>query len=413
MQKVAGRSSDGRQAVPAFEAFEFLSTAVIGLDAGGRIVDLNTAAESLLGRAKRTVRGTSISAYLEAAAVWFGVDDEGTDARSRGIRHADVLFSESGATAVSLLNCGMRPPVRVRVTLTSLASFVVQQVSDLPNLSYLLEAISLDDALREERDAVEENIRAANAELLRNLGHEIKNPLGGIRGAAQLLDADLEREENREATNIILEEADRLQHLVDRLLLPYRAPKRIESVNVHEVLERVADLLLLEFPVGLTFLRDYDISAPPVQGDRERLTQVFLNIARNAAEATAGLRQEGRAVITFKTRIARDVLTGGERVRSVLQVDIVDNGPGIPEEIREKIFYPLVTGRAEGTGWGLSIVKNFVEESNGRVSVESEPGCTDFTVVLPFGASGQANSERRVGQSVDTVRIDRKKDERK
>lgn len=107
------------------------------------------------------------------------------------------------------------------------------------------------------------------------------------------------------------------------------------------------------------------------------------------------------------------MLTGGERVRSVLQVDIVDNGPGIPEEIREKIFYPLVTGRAEGTGLGLSIVKNFVEESNGRVSVESEPGCTDFTVVLPFGASGQANSERRVGQSVDTVRIDRKKDERK
>ena len=283
----------------------------------------------------------------------------------------------------------------------------------MPNLSYLLEAISLDDALREERDAVEENIRAANAELLRNLGHEIKNPLGGIRGAAQLLDADLEREEDREATNIILEEADRLQHLVDRLLLPYRAPKRIESVNVHEVLERVADLLLLEFPVGLTFLRDYDISAPPVRGDRERLTQVFLNIARNAAEATAGLRQEGRAVITFKTRIARDVLTGGERVRTVLQVDIVDNGPGIPEEIREKIFYPLVTGRAEGTGLGLSIVKNFVEESNGRVSVESEPGCTDFTVVLPFGASGQANSERRVGQSGDTVRIDRKKDERK
>lgn len=394
-RRLNSTSIDGRQTTFAFKAFEFLSTAVIGLDVTGRIVELNSAAESLLGRAKRTVCGTPASDYLEAAAIWFG-SSGAPDATYEECSHK--LSAESGATAVSLLNCGMRPPVRVRVTLTSLAGLASQIAFGTSSVCYLLEATSLDDALREERDAVEENIRAANAELLRNLGHEIKNPLGGIRGAAQLLDADLKRQEDREATGIILEEADRLQHLVDRLLLPYRAPKRIESVNVHEVLERVADLLLLEFPTGLTFLRDYDISVPPVLGDRERLTQVFLNIARNAAEATAGLRQERRAVITFKTRIARDVLTGGERVRSVLQVDIIDNGPGIPDDIREKIFYPLVTGRAEGTGLGLSIVKNFVEESNGRVSVESEPGCTDFTVVLPFGANGQAKPERRSNQ---------------
>ena len=234
---------------------------------------------------------------------------------------------------------------------------------------------------------------------MRNLGHEIKNPLGGIRGAAQLLEAELENDEDREATSLILEEADRLQHLVDRLLLPYRVPKSMAPVNIHEVLEHVASLLKLEFPSGLNFSRDYDISAPPVWGDRERLTQIFLNIARNAAEAMEKERAIGQAVIAFKTRIARDVLTGGERVRAVLCVDIVDNGPGIPESIRDKIFYPLVTGRADGTGLGLSIVKSFVEEAHGRVSVESEPGRTDFTVLLPFG---RGNSALRKKQETET-----------
>lgn len=360
-----------------FAAFESLSTAVFGLDQAGRIIHLNTAAESLLGSARRALIGTFAADYFEAATVWFAspsVNDSVTP------RVTSDKLSESGATAVSILQCGMRPPIRTRLTLSSMSC----HETDASELCYLLEAVNLDDVLREERDAVEVNIRAANAELLRNLGHEIKNPLGGIRGAAQLLEAELENAEDREATSIILEEADRLQHLVDRLLLPYRASKAIESVNIHEVLEHVISILALEFPSGLVFKRDYDISAPPIVGDRERLTQVFLNIARNAAEATAKERSNGSAVIEFKTRIARDVLTGGERVRSVLQVDVIDNGPGIPENIREKIFYPLVTGRADGTGLGLSIVKSFVEEANGRVTVESEAGRTDFIVMLPF-----------------------------
>ena len=377
-----------RQSAPAnttssvlFAAFESLSTAVLGLDQTGRIVHLNTAAESLLGCARRALIGTSAADYFEAAAVWFASPSAiSTENDSFIPRATNDKLSESGATAVSILQCGMQPSIRTRLTLTSMNG----HETAASEVCYLLEAVNLDDALREERDAVEENICAANAELLRNLGHEIKNPLGGIRGAAQLLEAELENAEDREATSIILEEADRLQHLVDRLLLPYRASKAIESVNIHEVLEHVISILALEFSSGLVFRRDYDISAPPIIGDRERLTQVFLNIARNAAEATAKERSNGSAVIEFKTRIARDVLTGGERVRSVLQVDVIDNGPGIPENIREKIFYPLVTGRADGTGLGLSIVKSFVEEANGRVTVESETGRTDFIVMLPF-----------------------------
>ncbi len=384
-----------------FAAFEHLSTAVLGLDASGIIVKLNTAAASLLGRAKRTVIGTPAADYLDAAGIWFA--NAPSQEKNASFSSTDDKLSEGGATAVAVVNCGMRSPLRVRATL-NVASTVCNAVAtedsqEQPAVSYLLEAVTLDDALREERDAVEENIRAANAELLRNLGHEIKNPLGGIRGAAQLLEAELENDEDREATSLILEEADRLQHLVDRLLLPYRVPKSMAPVNIHEVLEHVASLLKLEFPSGLNFSRDYDISAPPVWGDRERLTQIFLNIARNAAEAMEKERAIGQAVIAFKTRIARDVLTGGERVRSVLCVDIVDNGPGIPESIRDKIFYPLVTGRADGTGLGLSIVKSFVEEAHGRVSVESEPGRTDFTVLLPFG---RGNSALRKKQETET-----------
>lgn len=375
-----------------FAAFEHLSTAVLGLDASGIIVKLNTAAASLLGRAKRTVIGTPAADYLDAAGIWFA--NAPSQEKNASFSSTDDKLSEGGATAVSIVNCCMRPPLRVCATLnvasTVCNAFATEDSQEQPAVSYLLEAVTLDDALREERDAVEENIRAANAELLRNLGHEIKNPLGGIRGAAQLLEAELENDEDREATSLILEEADRLQHLVDRLLLPYRVPKSMAPVNIHEVLEHVASLLKLEFPSGLNFSRDYDISAPPVWGDRERLTQIFLNIARNAAEAMEKERAAGQALIAFKTRIARDVLTGGERVRSVLCVDIVDNGPGIAESIRDKIFYPLVTGRADGTGLGLSIVKSFVEEAHGRVSVESEPGRTDFTVLLPFGRGNSA-----------------------
>ena len=384
-----------------FAAFEHLSTAVLGLDASGIIVKLNTAAASLLGRAKRTVIGTPAADYLDAAGIWFA--NAPSQEKNASFSSTDDKLSEGGATAVAVVNCGMRSPLRVRATLNVASTVCNAVATEYPQeqtaVSYLLEAVTLDDALREERDAVEENIRAANAELLRNLGHEIKNPLGGIRGAAQLLEAELENDEDREATSLILEEADRLQHLVDRLLLPYRVPKSMAPVNIHEVLEHVASLLKLEFPSGLRFSRDYDISAPPVWGDRERLMQIFLNIARNAAEAMEKERAAGQAVIAFKTRIARDVLTGGERVRSVLCVDIVDNGPGIPESIRDKIFYPLVTGRADGTGLGLSIVKSFVEEAHGRVSVESEPGRTDFTVLLPFG---RGNSALRKKQETET-----------
>ena len=341
---------------------------------------MNSAAETLLGRTRRGLQGEPAAEFIEEAGAWFPISE-----------NAGMVSYAS----LTELRRGLADPVRVRAVLSSLSAEDVR-ASGLPfDTACLLEVSELEDALQAERSAMEASVRAANSELLRNLGHEIKNPLGGIRGAAQLLETELVRDEDRECTSVILEEAARLQSLVDRLLAPYRRPRTSEPVNIHEVLEHVRSLIGLEFATGLRIERDYDISAPAVIGDRGRFIQIFLNLARNAAEAMTSERARGKAEIVFVTRIARDVMLCGKRVRLALRVDVVDNGPGIPEEIRGRIFFPLVTGRAEGSGLGLSIVRAFVEEAGGAISVESRPGKTDFTVILPLGSRKEAEKSDR------------------
>jgi two-component system, NtrC family, nitrogen regulation sensor histidine kinase GlnL len=225
-----------------------------------------------------------------------------------------------------------------------------------------------------------------NKELLRNLAHEIKNPLGGIRGAAQLLQMDMTDKSLIEYTQVIIHEADRLQSLVDRLLLPHRQPHILGNVNVHEICERVRQLILVEFPQGLTVVRDYDASIPEFQGDREQLIQALLNIAHNAAQALEEQIADGSARLTFRTRIDRQVLLGKARHKLALQLHVIDNGPGVPDEIKERIFYPLVTGRAGGSGLGLSLAQNFVQQHSGIIECDSEPGRTDFKIVMPLTA---------------------------
>jgi two-component system, NtrC family, nitrogen regulation sensor histidine kinase GlnL len=237
-----------------------------------------------------------------------------------------------------------------------------------------------------------------NKELLRNLAHEIKNPLGGIRGAAQLLQMDLSDKSLIEYTQVIIHEADRLQSLVDRLLAPHRQPHVRGTVNVHEICERVRQLILVEFPQGLTVVRDYDASIPEFVGDREQLIQALLNIAHNAAQALEDRIANGSAKLTFKTRIARQALLGNGfgasatkiRHKLALELHVIDNGPGVPAEIKDRIFYPLVTGRAGGSGLGLSLAQNFVQQHGGVIECDSEcalegqPGRTDFKILLPL-----------------------------
>ncbi len=225
-----------------------------------------------------------------------------------------------------------------------------------------------------------------NKELLRNLAHEIKNPLGGIRGAAQLLQMDLSDKSLIEYTQVIIHEADRLQSLVDRLLAPHRQPHVVGKVNVHEICERVRQLILVEFPQGLTVIRDYDASIPEFEGDRAQLIQALLNIAHNAAQALEERIADSSATLTFKTRIARQVLLGKARHKLALELHVIDNGPGVPAAIKDRIFYPLVTGRAGGSGLGLSLAQNFVQQHAGVIECESAPGLTDFKVVMPLVA---------------------------
>lgn len=223
-----------------------------------------------------------------------------------------------------------------------------------------------------------------NKELLRNLAHEIKNPLGGIRGAAQLLQMDMTDKSLIEYTQVIIHEADRLQSLVDRLLAPHRQPHVRGTVNVHEICERVRQLILVEFAQGLTVVRDYDASIPEFEGDREQLIQALLNIAHNAAQALEDNIAAGSATLTFKTRIVRHALLGKARHKLALELHVIDNGPGIPHEIRDRIFFPLVTGRAGGSGLGLSLAQNFVQQHAGQIECDSEPGRTDFTMLIPL-----------------------------
>lgn len=229
---------------------------------------------------------------------------------------------------------------------------------------------------REERQA---DLTQANKELMRNLAHEIKNPLGGVRGAAQLLDRELPSADLREYTQVIIKEADRLQGLVDQMLAPHRLAREMQPVNVHEVCERVRSLMLAEFPETLKIYRDYDTSLPLIEGDLEQLIQVVLNVVRNAAQAL-----HGHGSITLRTRVARQVTIAKKRHKLALDLHVVDDGPGIPEEIRERVFYPLVSGHPQGHGLGLTLAQSYVHQHGGVIDVESRPGCTDFLIRLPI-----------------------------
>ena len=224
----------------------------------------------------------------------------------------------------------------------------------------------------------------ANKELIRNLAHEIKNPLGGIRGSAQLLEMELNDKELTEYTQVIIHEADRLQTLVDRLLAPHRRPHVVGDVNIHEVCERVRALILAEFPRGLRVVRDYDISIPEFRGDREQLIQAVLNIAHNAAQALGERIAAGDGQIILRTRVGRQVTFGKQRYRLALELHVIDNGPGVPDSIKDRIFFPLVSGRDGGSGLGLTLAQTFVQQHHGLIECESEPGQTDFKILIPL-----------------------------
>ena len=273
----------------------------------------------------------------------------------------------------------LRRPLREPVVVQVMASAL-----DDDGRQLLLEMTEIEQQLRVSREDRQVGLSEANRQLLRNLAHEIRNPLGGIRGAAQLLERELPLGEQREYTRVIIAEADRLQSLVDRLLAPHRAPRVVAEYSVHELCERVRAVILAEFPRGLEIQRDYDASMPSGRGDKEQLIQALLNIVRNAAQALAGRIADGDAQIVLRTRVARHVTIARRHVRLAAELTVIDNGPGVADEIKDRIFFPLVTGRADGTGLGLTLAQAFVLANDGTIEFDSRPGRTAFRILLPL-----------------------------
>ncbi len=251
----------------------------------------------------------------------------------------------------------------------------------------LVELHNMDRLVRIAKEEVLKANHQITRQLIRGVAHELKNPLGGIRGAAQLLARVLPAEEYRDYTRIIIEETDRLKQLADRMLgsrvIPCRCP-----TNIHECLERVKHLITAEAPAAVQLVRDYDPSLPEIKADPDQLIQVFLNISRNALQALLENPQHERIdCIMFSTRSQRQFTIGSMRHRLVLQIVIEDNGPGIPENLVDNIFYPMISGRPAGSGLGLSIAQEIVTQYGGLIECHSQPGSTKFTVYLPIAGA--------------------------
>ncbi|MHA7880360.1 MAG: nitrogen regulation protein NR(II) [Saccharospirillum sp.] len=259
---------------------------------------------------------------------------------------------------------------------------ITPYMDDEERLHLIVEMLPADRAMRISRDEGLVEQTETTRHLVRGVAHEIKNPLGGIRGAAQLLASELPNRELQEYTQVIIEEADRLRNLVDRMLGSHQMPKRT-PVNIHQITERVYALLKVECGDVIELVRDYDPSLPDMAGDEAQLIQAVLNIARNALQSLSENPVE-HPRITFRTRAVRQHTIRQQRYRLVARLDVIDNGPGIPKDLLEKIFYPMISGRASGTGLGLSIAQQIINYHNGAIECESTPGSTLFRIYLPL-----------------------------
>jgi len=344
------------------QILDSLSTAVIVIDETLNVSHLNASAESLIGVSSEHLVDKSIVhcfSPVEGAPITF------MDAL-RENRH----FTKRKAR--------WRLHNNTEITLD-------YTVTPSPEIGHItVEIQPLDRLLRISREEAWLSSQETSRNLVRSMAHEIKNPLGGIRGAAQLLSQELDDTQLEEYTRIIIEETDRLRNLVDRMLGP-RTPPAFEELNVHEVLEHVASVVAMEVQDKVKIMRDYDPSIPDIFGDKTQLVQAFLNILRNAIQALTENKDQHAPKVTISTRVKRRYTIGRVHYPLVGKVSIKDNGPGIPPEIMDDIFFPMITGRAEGTGLGLSISQNLIGQHNGLIECNSEPGKTEFAIYIPLG----------------------------
>ncbi|ART83991.1 two-component system sensor histidine kinase NtrB [Oceanisphaera profunda] len=372
-----------------------LLTGVLVVDAQLQVLFANTAAEQLLPLSKRRLQGGAVYLHDEDAALDMSLD-------LARIRHCISLEQGFTDSEVQLTIEGLSRWVEVSVTPLP-AAVLCSPAVDKPSADHpipeqvarpalsqglaLVEIHLIDQQKKISQELQQRTQQQVARELVRGLAHEIKNPLGGLRGAAQLLERELEQELGRgdlkEFTQLIIAQADRLSNLVDRLLGPQRMGQR-QAVNLHAVLERVRQLVALELPAAITLVRDYDPSIPELEVEPEQLEQALLNIVRNAAQALTEQAEFSTGQILLKTRTAHQVMLQGQRYRLAATIHIIDNGPGIAEILRDTLFYPMVTGRQGGTGLGLSLAQDIIQQHNGRIESHSRPGHTEFIIYLPL-----------------------------
>ena len=349
----------GGHAPSTYAGLELLATAVLLLDGARRVTYVNPAAENLFELAKKHLVGhRPEQVFAEASGLTAAIDKAVEGGATYTEQELEVAVH---GKAKLHLNCTVSP-VETR------------------DAALLLEFRHIDQQLKIAREERLNEQQQANRELIRNLAHEIKNPLGGIRGAAQLLERELDRAHLIEYTQVVIGEADRLQSLVNRLLTPHRLPT-FRRMNIHEIVARVRSVVQAEFP-KVAIVCDFDISLPELDADPEQLTQATLNIVRNAAQAVETNVESPQ--IRLMTRVARYVTLARKRRRVALAMSIEDNGPGIPDAIRDRIFYPLVSGREGGSGLGLTLAQAFIAQHEGTIECESAVGRTVFTIHVPL-----------------------------
>jgi two-component system, NtrC family, nitrogen regulation sensor histidine kinase GlnL len=343
-----------------------LSTSILIVDQNHALLYLNVAAETLFGVSRNQVRGRPLAELLVDATALSSDVDRAVETW-RPISRRELALRSLNGDSELIVDCNVAPYEEAGTP-----SAVLIEISD----GTQHQRITRENALLTQ-------IGGSRA-MIRQLAHEIKNPLGGLRGAAQLLERQLADASMREYTSVIISEADRLATLVDTLLGPGHHPRK-EPVNIHELLQHIGHLISADAPPHVVVERDYDPSLPPLLLDRHQIIQALLNLGRNASQALA---QNGAAGgrITLRTRALTNQNIGTRRHRLVACVQFEDTGPGVPDHLRDTLFYPLVTGRADGTGLGLAVAQDLVSRHDGLIEFESRPGLTTFTILLPFHA---------------------------
>ncbi|MGH1485628.1 MAG: nitrogen regulation protein NR(II) [Cellvibrionaceae bacterium] len=348
------------------QLLDSLTTAVMMVDDQLRLLHTNPACETLLQISLNHVYGAHINTFFHES--------------DNALEKMTKVLSDSSLYTKRKAKWRLHNDKYITVDYTVTPLIETKQI--------LFEVQPLDRLLQISREEAMIASQDTTRNLVRGLAHEVKNPLGGIRGAAQLLDKELDEISNnpelKEYTSVIISESDRLRNLVDRMLGP-RQPTNFEPVNIHEVLERVITLIKAETKGSIKLQRNYDPSIPDIDGDLELLIQALLNIVRNAKQALDNQSSNNSPTIDLGTRIQRQFTIGRKHYPLVCCITITDNGPGIPEELIQDIFYPMISGRAEGTGLGLSISQQLINQHKGLIECASEPGHTRFSIYIPLG----------------------------